>query len=189
MRCLAFTHTDQAGRHALFGLATPRNVRFALAQSSPWLEAAWAHAYDTYFHQPGGGSATIGPGGALTVGGAVDVAREFLDKVQAGSPAPGQEEEWLLLPGPTRNTFEHTAWVSPQALDDTLDGVIDRVSRAMDDPMESPQERTRRVMLQRGPFVGLVDSFGRLLHVVDRLPLVEATVRLQFEADLAATGR
>lgn len=185
VRCLAFTYDRPDYPRAFFGVAAPRNVRFALAQASPWLEAAWAHAYNGYFEQAGG-TASVGPRGELKVDRAIAVARSFLEKIQNASPPKSEEAQWLTLPSSTQTPTpmsEHTTWVRPDQLDRHLDSAIDRNSHVSDDPTTPTKERTRLLMLQRGPFVALVDDGGRLSGVVERLPVIEAATRRQLEAE------
>jgi hypothetical protein len=64
-----------------------------------------------------------------------------------------------------------------------LDAVIDRTSRVVDDVATSTRERRRQVMLQRGPFVALIDVDGRFVAVVERIPLVDDALTRLLESE------
>jgi hypothetical protein len=181
VRCLAFTHAQPGQPYSVLGTASPRQVRFALASTSPWLEAAWAAANDMYFGPPAN-NPKIDSSGALSADGARLIARQYLERIQcAEPPPPGQGAEWLHFPaaGPFPASYEHTSWLRPDDLPRSLNRVIDRDSSVIDDPTTPSESRWDAVMVQRGPFVTLVARSGGLNAVVDRLATAEAAVRRQ----------
>jgi hypothetical protein len=176
VRCLAFTHTRCEVPHSLLGLALPDDIRWALAQTSPWLEVAWAEAYSS--NVTGQTPGFPGPHGAVSPAIAMSIARSFVEKIQSAGLPPGNDGRWQEVPAAATSipTWEHTEWVRPDALDERIDAVLDRGSRVLDDVSTPSKERARKVMLQRGPFVALVDGDNRLVGVVERYPLTDAVI-------------
>jgi hypothetical protein len=181
VRCLALVATNDDVNRRLVGLVTPEEARWSLAHRYPWLERAFSFAYAKVAE--GTHSFSV-QRGALEPPVAMQVARSFLVAIQTStSPSASEKCEWQKVsvtggPGPQpADLWEHTRWIRLGQLEDHLGEVVDRRSWIVDDPSGSTGERTRQILMRRGPFVALVDEDRRLEAVVDRRELLDEAVR------------
>jgi hypothetical protein len=176
LECLVFLETQGDTRRRFLGVASPSQVRWALAQRYPWLEAAFAEAYSEVSPKPPNTAFPyiLSAQGGLQTYTANDLARHFIEKIQQNVAPTTDAHEWVTLE--QQLLWEHAAW---------LDG--DRRQRDLADILQMPwvldsvdtpaNKRARAVLRRDGLFVALVDEEGIFRSLVDRQALLEQVGR------------
>jgi hypothetical protein len=187
LRCMVLTATIRDETGSFIGVADTSIVRWRLAITYPWMEAAFAHAYDEVcLAMPPAGRVIISDDGALEPYQANDLVRAFLTEIQfpaqPGRPAQSapttSPQEWIELPGSTgAQTWERANWVTAKDLEQLLSlPPVDDTLVFHDSPDIPSDERARMLVRRSGPFVPLVTGSGRFTGLVDRQALVEGIV-------------
>jgi hypothetical protein len=116
LRCFVFLETTTQGRKQFLGIATPNNVRWALARRYPWLEHSFSAA-----------SAQVLLADIVSINGAIDphqasfLVQTFIqqpDVQTASHPAPDNVEQWVQLG--SKQLWEHAQWLDGPRLERDL---------------------------------------------------------------------
>jgi hypothetical protein len=204
LRSIVFTATKGDETGVFIGEADPVLVRWALAQTYPWLEIGFARAYaDQIATQPPGTSPILSEEGALEPSMANMLVRAFLIEIQspgAVPPAPGEPAtpatppaitpgppQWIELPNTPSGQaplWEHGSWLTVDLLEQIVGRSRLRPDLAFTDTPEVPTvERVKAVARRPGEFVALVTPSGRFTGMIDRAALLEAIARDYAEQD------
>jgi hypothetical protein len=184
LRRLVFVQTNDLSDRVFVGSADPEVVRWALAQRYPWLEVAFAAAYQGTFSldprlfvEP----VIMSEQGALGRREAGSFARKFLDALQqpATMPEPSKPEEWVRLEPklPNEQPFrERAEWMTTDQVREILQGVRDSRNTVEIDQAWSNEERVKAVLRAQGDFVVMLDG-PRFDSLLDRRQLLDGTIR------------
>lgn len=170
LRSFVFVHREGGLTRRFLGIASPRQVRWALAMQYPWLEAAWAQAYASSRSALGHSVQQLNDGvirshhGALDIHTARTMGQVFLELIQRSQPPdPADEHRWVSFdqPPPESMVWERGSWINATTVERDLGEALD-VSAAVRDVADwSPEQRVHAVLAKRSPFVALVDQEGR----------------------------
>lgn len=184
LQCVVFVETASESRRRFVGLATPEHIRWSFADRYPWLEAAFARAYETTIWpvaSPEAPRLVSPPNGALTATAAGDVALSYLGLVQAHSgvnPPPPAEplpepEGWVRIDG---QFIEHATWLTGRRMEAILGAVLDR--EWVDQQAHvAAEDQIVAILAQQGRFVAMCESSGRFCRLIDRAAVVQDVAR------------
>jgi hypothetical protein len=182
LRSFVFLERCGGVRRRFVGVASPDQVRWALARHYPWLEAAFAQAYssvtpydprqrtDPYiFSDPYAFSDPNAPQLPL----AKQLVRSFLHNIQQNQdPPPDQMESWESFTTQAGKLWERANWLDGERLERDLQGVL-QTSWLLDSPDIASSRRTEAILRREGHFVALVEESGRFRRLVDRQAILE----------------
>lgn len=172
LKCFVFLEDadDVSGR--FIGIASPDKVRWELARHYPWLETAFALAYSSNIPHPPPGQASEKL--VITSSGALEPERErvivkmFLDCIQSLTPPNTKPEEWIE----ERGVYEHTEWIRGDRLRGLLQDQLQDSWVAIDQNKPS-DETVKRILLEKAPYVALVERAKKFNSLVDRQEILE----------------
>lgn len=166
LRCWVFLRPDEGARRVYLGLASPNEVRWALARTFPWLETAYAHAYgaqDPY--------EITSAQGALEPFPATQLVQTFLANIQSVTPPPaGEEAEWIQLS--ENGPWERARWLNTNNVASVLGSALRSSSIPGDLRVLSAKEQTALLRV-RGDFVALLGDCWTFNGLVDRRAALE----------------
>ncbi|HMJ92833.1 MAG TPA: hypothetical protein VK472_01905 [Allosphingosinicella sp.] len=195
VRAFVFLEDSPPVNRRFVALASVRQVRWALAQSYPWLEGAWLQAGGTIAPdlqaQNRQAALVKSDTGALENSLAQRVAGRFIQSLQrAAQPEPVAGPPGALQPPPPppaapappapagewvtfeRGVSERASWIGRGALEALLPPeCFESWTFAM--PDASRGRRTRAVLRRSGEFVAIVEQDMRFSKLVDRRALLE----------------
>ena len=173
LRCLVFVATTAADhpKHVV-GLTTPDELRWALAMRFPWLEQAFAMAYQSaVLGQPVDQGFIRSKTGALDSWPATQLIQEFLKQIQSTIP----QEGWIPLS--EKGPWERAEWVDRKHAESYLGDVLRRpwVDGSADRPRS---EVIDSIIRCDGEFVALIETHPskRFIKLVDRYSILEQMV-------------
>jgi hypothetical protein len=183
--CLVFLETTGGIRKRFVGLASPSRVRWALARSYSWLEAAAASAYTMAL-----GSLQCVPPGVLqlnptatlqfdaTTGFLPDyqlsqLVQQFLTLIRMPEPVPPttlqDASEWVAV---GNQVLEHAKWLDGARIEHVLGNDLD-VSYVTLAAGQTFGDLGPALLQQRGHFVAIVDPDKTFRGLVDRSAVTE----------------
>jgi hypothetical protein len=181
IRCFVFEEATPSVRRRYVGWAEPYRLRWALAQRYPWLEQAYAKAYDDVLARKQ--AFVVDHGGRLgnqlstrDPTPSIELVREFLMGIQSPAipvvPVP-EVRHWVKL-DTSPDTYEHGSWITTEELEETLGGDLIRASvRSAEIRAKSAAERPRIFLGHPTHWVGVVADDQRFEYLVDRNVLLE----------------
>jgi hypothetical protein len=181
-RMLVFVETVSGIRGRFVGLAAPEAIRWALARSSPWLEADYAQAYaqatQGYRTPAGAGEPfVVDARGRLSQQVAHQIATGFVFAVQQTPPgAPAQPgTDWVVETRPDGLFVEHASWLDAGRLEDLAGEALRRFAYLQASPGDTAARSARDAVVVHGEdAVALVDEQHRFRgFVVDRRDVLE----------------
>jgi hypothetical protein len=183
IRCFVFVETSGATRRRFIGWADPARVRWALARKYPWLERAYAGAYNSIADN----SVIVSRNGSLgysynpvNLGAGIDLLSRYLENIRLPRlppPMPTEAGEWVDITS-NPNKREHAHWVKTEELkmvlgeDFSITYANFRVLRS-----KTPEEQTKLILSIPSPFVAVVDDDLQFEYLVLRDVLVEQVVK------------
>jgi hypothetical protein len=182
-RVLVFVETAGEVRGRFVGLAACERVRWSLAHAYPWLERAFARAYNDAIPLPSPAGEepafVVDNRGRLQQEVAHRIATNFVFAVQEGPPAVTTQsppENWVVEQRPGGVFAEHATWLSGADLEKLLGDALDRFAYVREDAPGAPAERARAALRVRDEdLVALVDEQHRFRElIVDRREALEA---------------
>ncbi len=163
--------TGRGPAQGLFvGLASPEEVRWALAGKFPALERAYARACAKQANQNAYGIKSTQ--GALEPFEATQVVQAFLGEIQkADAPTQAEEGEWVELAkaGP----WEEARWISAEDVSSVLGDALHDPSVSGDWNALGDDQHTA-LLRSQGDFVALVGQGWTFNGLVDRRATLEA---------------
>ena len=183
-RMLVFVETAGEVRGRFVGLATCERVRCSLGHSYPWLEQAFARAYNNAISVPplpGEDPAfVVDHRGRLKQAVAHQIATDFVFAVQENAPAVTPQSpppaDWVVEQRPQGVFAEHASWLSGADLEKLLGDALHRFAYVREDTPGEPADRARAALRVRNEdVVALVDDQHRFRElIVDRREALEA---------------
>lgn len=176
LRCLVFIRSENGLDRLFLGLASPEQVRRALAADSVWLEPDLAAAYAEVLAPKNRDSPepVDRRTGVLHQSVASNVVVKFMDRLQA-KPDDATEDEWVRLPrkGSDPERWERARWIKPTELTTLLPFGLDESAYVMHSLRASRRELAHAVLRGTGEFVALIDERFRFTGLADRRVLLE----------------
>jgi hypothetical protein len=181
---MVFTETLGAVRKRFIGMASPEEVRWALARRYGWLESAGASAYAMQVANPPIGylpnptpANQFDPATGYLSMTIPNLIQQFLALVR--SPVPPMDGspdklEWLSIGN--AQTFEHAKWVNGNRIETLLGSDLNR-ARVTLPPNKTISDLVSPVLAQQGRFVAVLDPDSTFLCLVDRHKVLEAIAR------------
>jgi len=176
LKYLVFLNTSHKTIRSFMGVATPKKVRWCLAQNYPWLEWAYTNACTqlngvvhakadfTYLKIIKSGD------GGLESHRASMLVNNFLQSIQVmETDPPAVRDGWTKL----RDTkWERSSLIDESSLVKLLESnLIDSRASHLPDLQESAQAKI--ILRRQGDVVGLVNDDGRFLNLINRKALLE----------------
>ncbi|MEX8518447.1 MAG: hypothetical protein AB3X44_08025 [Leptothrix sp. (in: b-proteobacteria)] len=152
------------------GFCSAASLRWALARKYPWFENAMAQAYSGL-----GQIQFDAASGYLLDWQFSSLIPNFLSKIQSPvGPASPDAAEWTLV---RDGMHEHAKWVDSLSVDQALGDGLNRalVVRTFE---TKPADLVSAVLLQKGPYVAVVDANKSFTSLVDRTELLEKAARV-----------
>jgi hypothetical protein len=183
--CMVFVETIGDIRKRFIGLASPSRVRWGLARTYGWLEAAAGGAYGLTL-----GSVQCVPPGVLQFNPAAilhfdpntgflpdfqlsQLVQQFLMAIRVPEPPPGaampDAGDWVAV---GNQMLEHAKWLDGPRIEHILGGDLD-ASYVMLAPNQTFGDLGGSVLDQRGHFVAVVDPDKTFRGLVDRSAVLE----------------
>ena len=146
------------------------SVRWGLASTQPWLEAAYAKAYAQFAPDPQAVrpfSWILNNKGALQPEQAENIVRAYVRSLLPVQPqiGPLESTEWVQL----SNGLEHARWVTEDEVERVLGNYLwpDAVHR-----LDDKKEFVRTIVRCSSPYVAIMDEKGDFISLVNRLELL-----------------
>jgi hypothetical protein len=203
VRCFVFTETksDVVGRFV--GIASPDEVRWALARCYPWLEVAFTFQYAYIcglkmipmadFSKPisewpvsdGAFQLNLSSTGGLEPADARNLVQWFVGMIQKDSlPPQANEREWVSGKDETGKTiWERASQLNSEWLHRNLNQVIVRNTSLIDSPVMTRSQRIQHIMRLEGQFSALLTNDRQFKYLVDRGALVERATLSVIESE------
>jgi hypothetical protein len=194
LKCIVFVHSKYHQEKRFIGLASPEDVRWALARHYPWLEAAYNLAYAKIFSVSAESypiTQDVAPvlrsnSGELDLDTVNLLVHDFIHYIQNGdvsSLTDEQKRDWVSLGRDDGGPWERAEWISGENVGDILgEDILNRKAWVEEDEELLTAERNRKILRKKRPFVALVDKRRVFLELVDRQSLAEQVVTMQAEA-------
>lgn len=197
LRCFVFVETTDSVRKKFVGWAEPDKIRWALARRFPWLEAAYAKAYDDQMARPG--TIIASHEGRLAYAGApndalagIDLLGNFLGNVQSEMPVQHSADPSPSIPPPSdligigENTQEHASWLGADELEAILGNDLKKDSVNSNELKRADGAAQMKAILSvPGPYVPVVASDGRFEYLLRGEIIVEQVTKM-LTSDAAA---
>jgi hypothetical protein len=151
------------------GIATPDSVRWALSRRSPWLERAFAMAYDqTVMSVPEAGKLILSTIGTLEDWPATQLIQNFIRQIQSTTA----QSDWLQL-SPT--LWERAEWLNRSTVESSFGDALRRswVTSTADRPHSGI---VRAIARCSDDFVALLELGERFVSLVDRRAVLDQLV-------------
>jgi hypothetical protein len=176
VRCFLFVERKNGHEKRHLGWVDPAALRYALAREYPWLESAFADAYDQILKH--GARIASSHGKLISAQGgddaavAIDLLGEFLRRVQTPPPpAP------LQPPIPTvdvNGVQEQARWLSGGAIEALLGPALIKTHLSATQFLKAePKEQIRMVLAAPGDFLILTSDKGAIERVLKRDALID----------------
>jgi hypothetical protein len=173
LRCLVFVATVGGDPRRFIGLASPARLRWALARNCPWLEQAFASAYQGVLTGIVPNQQLIlSASGALDPSIASSIIAGFLGPIQTPFAQPG----WIPLSG--NAYWEHADWIDTANVDSFLGNVLQR-SMLTGSADRSKEEIVNTILRSKGDFVASLEPSGRFMELIDRRAILEQLAERQ----------
>ncbi|HTV16004.1 MAG TPA: hypothetical protein VME68_14885 [Acidobacteriaceae bacterium] len=173
LRSFVFVANGQDQSRRFIGTADPKAVRWSIARQCPWLELAYADAYNAALATLLPGSpAIVSSNGALDSWPATQLVQNFLRNIQAPVPP---DATWIdLSSSPPK--YEHARWIGASDAESMFATVFERswVVSSSDKPKA---DVLTAVFRSSGRFVALVEPDRRFLQLVDRYAQLDQEAR------------
>ncbi len=167
---LVFVDSDGSKTYQFIGYANLKDIRWALAKTYPWLEKAFAEAYNNYYLNEEV-SLPENPDSAASV------VQTFLASIQLpNAPQPPEDAKKWVEPKPGMNTWEKSRWIDRYTLFTNLGHVI-RKEYVIDSMNQTKEERIRAILRQNGPLVAILDQDNSFQTLIDREALLETVTQ------------
>jgi hypothetical protein len=189
VEAFVFLETMGSTRKRYVGWAKPENVRWALAKHYSWLEQAFADAYSAILSQQHLPQAFVvsnvgrlGYGNSPHDAGAgIELLKEYLQRVQSSSPQPlppvDGSGEWILL-DPATNTYEHSAWINSEKLEELLGNDLNTANiHSVDLRAKNSADKLKTLLAIPDRFVAAVTNDQRFEYLVDRQVVLEQVAK------------
>lgn len=167
LRCLVFVATVGGDPRRFVGLASPTELRWVLARNFPWIERAFASAYQGALSTlPADQSFILSDSGALDPSVVSGLIAAFLSPIQMTVSQPG----WIPLSGNT--SWEHADWIDNKNVDSYLGEALQR-SAVTGSADRSKEEIANAILRSKGDFVALLEPSERFMKLIDRRAIIE----------------
>jgi hypothetical protein len=181
-RVLVFVETAGDVRGRFVGLAACERVRWSLAHACPWLERAFARAYNEAVPSPPAGhdrAFVVDNRGRLEQSVAHEIATKFVFAVQQNAPPAATQPppaDWVVEQRGGSVFAEHASWLSGGDLEKLLGDALHRFAYVREDTSGEPADAARAALPARDEdLVALVDDQHRFRElIVDRREALEA---------------
>jgi hypothetical protein len=164
LKCLVFVDRASATERRFVAIAQVSQLRWALAQRYPWLEAAWLQSIPVAVPLVATDPKTMlatsqivrSGAGAFDPQEARTLVGNFIGALQVTGalPAGAATNEWTGL---RDGTWERAEWINRELLATLLPPQTFR-AHANDQPATSQPERTRAVLRCHAPYIALIDN-------------------------------
>lgn len=185
VRCFVFVDNSHGVLNEYLGAASTESICWALARRYPWLESAFAAAYDEAISTQGK-PLIESDTGRLASYQAADAITKYVEKLKfpltkggvpvppaaaapppaapATPPTPPNPEEWTQL-RPDKNVWEHALWIDRSLLHDVLGKVL-----WTDQLMELSDSKTKvkAIVSLNDPFIAVTKPSGQFLFLIER---------------------
>jgi len=172
LRRIVFVDRHQGIERHFGGIATPSQVKYALAICYPWLELAFSNAYKELSPEIRTTYGSIDPMKAEQL-----VNRFFWDPEIRKNPPPPPPEGWVGLPPNNIRVWEHADWLDTSKVMKILNGVLDRSQVGKQDQGKSARDQAKSILSCEGDLVASVDETGRFETLIDKRRLQDEVVR------------
>ena len=191
LQYLVFLNTSNKTIRSFMGIATPKKVRWCLAQKYPWLEWAYIKACNAPLIGVVDANANFtglkifkSGDGALEPHVASELVRNFLKSIQFEAILPATMNDWTQLPD---TKWERSSLIDESSLIKLLDSNL-MVSSALHSPDLPESAQAKMILRRQGDVVGLVDDNGRFVNLVNRKALLEKLAEMFNKPETEATG-
>ena len=166
LRCIVFLGAGPDTETQFLGATTPEKVRWGLARLQPWLETAYAQAYQQ--------STTLGKFAIQNESGGLDpniaeqIVRAFLSVlINAPVGTVMDNREWVVFA--SNQQPEHATWLSKDYLEDGLGHILWK-----DAIVASNNKDEARALLRRSaPLVARVKRNREFISLIDRVSFLD----------------
>jgi hypothetical protein len=198
LRALVFLETAGGTRRRYLGLATPGDVRIALARRYPWLEQAFAVAYAAQYPvlnpDEEGKSRGDSPTYMLEasqVYAVINIVRKYVENIQRHTtPPPSEQGSYVSFPSADPISpaalWERGEWIDGERLERDLTGCLE-YSWYTDAPELGRNAKVAGILRRSGRVIAVVDDDRRFKDLVDREALVVRSLRESEERSEANT--
>jgi len=163
LRCIVFLGPGPDTETQFLGATTPEKVRWGLARLQPWLETAYAQAYQ---QSAVGMFAIQDENGALDPNNAEQIVRAFLSLLI--NPPAGtvmDNREWVF----SGNQPEHATWLSREYLEDGLGHILWKDAIVA----SNNKEEARALLKCSAPLVARVKRNREFISLIDRVSFLD----------------
>jgi hypothetical protein len=196
VRCFVFTETksDVVGRFV--GIASPDEIRWALARCYPWLESAFAFQYayicgsnmdpipdlskpiSQWPVKDRGFRLNLSPTGGLEPTDARNLVQWYVRMIQADSlPLNANEKEWISGKDERGEIkCERASPLNAGWLYHNLNQAMVRNTSLIDSPTMTRSERIENILRLEGKFAALLGHDGQFRYLIDRGTLIDTAV-------------
>ncbi len=171
LKCFVFVETTQGIRNRFIGVASPEDVRWALARRYPWLESAYFQCYANL------GITQFDPAtGWLVDQQATQLVQTFLLMIRPGAMPPNFLPLAPALPpetiDPGNGVLEYAKWVDGARIERLLGEGLATDSITIP-PGKSLDDLVAVVLKARSRFVAIMETDRTFRGLIDRAPLLE----------------
>jgi hypothetical protein len=176
--CIVFVETVGTVRKKLIGMASPEQVRWALAYRNGWLESAAVGAYASQAANPPAGyllaptqANQFAPSTGYFSMMIPNMIQQFLMAIRSVvAPLDQDKSEWVSLDN--QQTYEHAKWLNGARIESLLGTALGKAHVTLL-PNQTLNDAVNPVLSQRGRFVAVVDSDQSFSSLVDRLEVLD----------------
>jgi hypothetical protein len=180
--CIVFVETIGNVRKNLIGMASPGQVRWALAYRYGWLESAAAGAYASQTANPPAGylpaptqANQFAPSTGYYWAMIPNVIQQFLTAIRSAIPPLDQDKsEWVSLDN--QQTHEHAKWLNGARLENLLGSDLSTAHVTLL-PNQTLNDVVNPVLSQQGRFIAVVEPDQSFSLLVDRLEVLDGIAR------------
>jgi|SRR5215469_3045587 len=187
IRQFVFLSTQEGVADRFLGMASPGEVRWALARRYPWLEGAYAYAYASMWPQGDSGQLLrnwkanwdqswimLTGRGEFDSGVAREIAYIFVGAIQQHEPPPdSRKAEWVEAAIDGTLFWERATRLDEAWLRQELPQALDRERGTVDSPDLGRIKRVQAVVRRSGRYVALLDGNWQFQSLVDRYELLD----------------
>ncbi len=180
--CMVFVETVGSVRKKLIGIASPEQVRWALAYKYGWLETAATAAYANQACNPPIGvipyptpANKFDPSTGYFWTMIPNVIQQFLTSIRSSTaPSDQDKPEWVSLD--KQQTYEHAKWLNGPRIESLLGSALSTAHVTML-PNQTLNDAVNPVLAQRGRFIAVVEQDQSFLCLVDRQEVLDGVAR------------